>query len=199
MERLIDICKSPETGINIWFIINGIRPAYWLDSYAIQSKKKMDELLKELKKYEFIGFKFLQEYEKKQDSNYGPYFPEGPLIFNKKLLNKKDIDLIEKSGIELRDTKKFGELLGYGKCALNKYSVGNISIDFNIHKVGDNLVKYKQLFGLKCNIKSLDTKYYFDLFVKINTLLQGSKYHISLRYMDYKRITDYKRLTVKHQ
>ena len=108
MERLIDICKSPETGINIWFIINGIRPAYWLDSYAIQSKKKMDELLKELKKYEFIGFKFLQEYEKKQDSNYGPYFTEGPLIYNKKMLNKKDIDLIEKSGKELYHTKKFG-------------------------------------------------------------------------------------------
>lgn len=36
----------------------------------------MDELLKELKKYEFIGFKFLQEYEKK-DSKYGSYFPEG--------------------------------------------------------------------------------------------------------------------------
>jgi hypothetical protein len=198
MERLIDICKSPETGINIWLIINGIRPAYWLDSYAIQSKKKMDELLAELKKYDFIGYKFLQEYEKKESKN-GAYFPEGPLIFNKKMLNKKDIDLIEKSGIELRDTKKFGELLGYGKCALNKYSIGNISIDFNIHKVGDNLVKYKQLFGLKCNIKSLDTKYYFDLFVKINTLLQGSKYHISLRYIDYKRITDYKRFTVKHQ
>ena len=169
MERLINICKSAKTGINIWLIINGIRPAYWLDSYAIQSKKKMDELLKELKKYEFIGFKFLQEYEKK-DSNYGPYFPEGPLIFNKKMLNKKDIDLIEKSGMELYDTKKFGELLGYGKCALNKYSDGNISIHFNIHKVGDNLVKYKQLFGLKCNVKSVDTIYYFDLFVKMNRL-----------------------------
>ena len=46
MERLIDICKSPQTGINIWLIINGIRPAYWLDSYKIQSKKKMEELLK---------------------------------------------------------------------------------------------------------------------------------------------------------
>ena len=102
-------------------------------------------------------------------------------------MNKKDIELIEKSGFELRDTKKFGELLGYGKCAMN------------IHKVGDNLAEYKQLFGLGCNLKSLDTKYYFDLFVKINRLLQGSKYHISLRYMDYKRITDYKRLTVKHQ
>jgi hypothetical protein len=51
MERLINICKSAKNGINIWLIINGIRPAYWLDSYAIQSKKKMDELLKELKKY----------------------------------------------------------------------------------------------------------------------------------------------------
>jgi hypothetical protein len=191
MERLIDICKSPETGINIWLIINGIRPAYWLDSYAIQSKKKMDELLKELKKYEFIGYKFLEEYEKKQDSNYGPYFPEGPLIFNKKLLNKKDINLIEKSGIELYHTKKFGELLGYGKCAkeLKKNGLGDIVIHFNIHKVGDNLAKYEQLFGLKCNIKSVDTKYYFDLFVKMNQLLKGSKYHISLRYMDKKAFT----------
>lgn len=77
MERLINICKSAKTGINIWLIINGIRPAYWLDSYAIQSKKKMDKLLKELKKYEFIGFKFLQEYEKKRDSNDEPYFPDG--------------------------------------------------------------------------------------------------------------------------
>ena len=66
----------------------------------------MDELLKELKKYEFIGFKFLQEYEKKE-SKYGSYFPEGPLIFNKKMLNKKDINLIEKSGMELYHTKKF--------------------------------------------------------------------------------------------
>jgi hypothetical protein len=192
MERLIDICKSPETGINIWLIINEIRPAYWLDSYKIQSKKKMDALLEELKKYEFIGYKFLQEYEKKE-SKYGAYFPEGPLIFNKKMLNKKDIALIEKSEFEFRDTKKFGELLGYGKCALNKYNVGNISIHFLIHKVGNNLAKYEQLFGLGCNLKSLDTKYYFDLFVKMNTLLQGSKYHISLRYMDDKRFI------VKHQ
>ena len=88
MERLIDICKSPETGINIWLIINGIRPAYWLDSYAIQSKKKMDELLAELKKYEFIGFKFLEEY-KKLGSKYGAYFTEGPLIYNKKCLIKR--------------------------------------------------------------------------------------------------------------
>jgi len=90
--------------------------------------------------------------------------------------------------MELYNSKKFGELLGYGKCALNKYSVGNISIHFNIHKVGDNLVKYKQLFGLRCNIKSLDTKYYFDLFVKINTLLQKSKYYVSLRYYDMNRL-----------
>ena len=89
MEKLIDICKSPETGINIWLIINGIRPAYWLDSYKIQSKKKMDELLEELKKYEFIGYKFLEEYEKKESKN-GAYFPEGPLIYNKKILNKKE-------------------------------------------------------------------------------------------------------------
>ena len=100
------------------------------------------------------------------------------------MLNKKDIELIEKSGMELYHTKKFGELLGYGKCALNKYSVGNISISFNIHKVSDNLAKYKQLFGLKCNIKSVDTKYYFDLFIKMNQLLKGSKYYISLRYID---------------
>jgi len=85
-------------------------------------------------------------------------------------LNKKDIALIEKSKIEFRDTKKFGELLGYGKCALNKYSVGNISINFLIHKVGNNLAKYEQLFNLTCNIKSVDTKYYFDLFVKMNRL-----------------------------
>ena len=111
------------------------------------------------------------------------------------MLNKKDIALIEKSKFKFRDTKKFGELLGYGKCALNKYSVGNISIDFNIHKVGDNLVKYKQLFGLKCNIKSLDTKYYFDLFVKMNEILKCSKYYISLRYMDKNSLFS----TVKHQ
>ncbi len=188
MERLINICKSAKTGINIWLIINGIRPAYWLDSYAIQSKKKMDELLAELKKYEFIGFKFLQEYEKKQDSNYGPYFPEGPLIYNKKMLNKKDIDLIEKSGMELYDTKKFGELLGYGKCARNlrKNGYADIFIGFDIHrKIRKNRsIHENDLFGLGCNIKSVDTKYYFDLFVKINKLLQGSKYHISLQYMD---------------
>jgi len=192
MERLIDICKSPETGINIWLIINGIRPAYWLDSYKIQSKKKMEELLEELKKYKFIGYKFLQEYEKKE-SKYGSYFPEGPLIYNKKMLNKKDIALIEKSGMELYHSKKFGELLGYGKCALNKYSDGNISIHFLINKVGDNLAKYEGLFGLACNLKSLDTKYYFDLFVKMNQLLKGSKYHIILRYMDKNAFT------VKHQ
>jgi len=45
MERLIDICKSSQSGINIWFIINGIRPAYWLDSY---SHVKMEVLLEEL-------------------------------------------------------------------------------------------------------------------------------------------------------
>jgi len=171
MERLIDICKSAKTGINIWLIINGIRPAYWLDSYAIQSKNKMDELLKELKKYEFIGFKFLQEYEKKE-SKYGAYFLEGPLIYNKKKLNKKDIDLIEKSGFELYHTKKFGELLGYGKCARNlrKNGYADIVIEFSIHrKIGKQRSIYEDgLFGLGCNLKSLDTKYYFDLFVKMN-------------------------------
>ena len=187
MERLIDICKSVKTGINIWLIINGIRPAYWLDSYAIQSKKKMDELLTELKKYEFIGYKFLQEYEKKESKN-GAYFPEGPLIFNKKKLNKKDIDLIEKSGIELYHTKKFGELLGYGKCARNlqKSGYADIVIEFNLHrKIGKQRSIYEDgLFGLGCSLKSVDTKYYFDLFVKMNTLLQGSKYYISLQYND---------------
>ena len=187
MERLINICKSAKTGINIWLIINGIRPAYWLDSYAIQSKKKMDELLKELKKYEFIGFKFLQEYEKK-DSNYGPYFPEGPLIFNKKMLNKKDIDLIEKSGMELYHTKKFGELLGYGKCALlyNENKLENITIHFNLYNIVDKrITEQGLLFNLTCNIKSVDTKYYFDLFVKINAILKGSKYYIGLQYMNH--------------
>lgn len=187
MERLINICKSAKTGINIWLIINGIRPAYWLDSYAIQSKKKMDVLLKELKKYEFIGFKFLQEYEKKE-SEYGPYFPEGPLIYNKKMLNKKDIDLIEKSGMELYHSKKFGQLLGFGKCARNlqKSKYGDIFIGFDIHrKIRKNRSIHENgLFGLGCNLKSLDTKYYFDLFVKINAILKGSKYHISLQYMD---------------
>jgi hypothetical protein len=173
MERLIDICKSAKTGINIWLIINGIRPAYWLDSYAIQSKKKMDKLLAELKKYEFIGYKFLQEYEKKE-SKYGAYFPEGPLIFNKKMLNKKDINLIEKSGMELYHTKKFGQLLGYGKCARNlqKSGYSNIFIGFDIHrKIRKNRsIHESDLFGLGCNVKSLDTKYYFDLFVKMNRL-----------------------------
>ena len=192
MERLIDICKSAKTGINIWLIINGIRPAYWLDSYAIQSKKKMDELLAELKKYEFIGYKFLQKYEK-QDSNDGPYFPEGPLIYNKKILNKKDTELIEKSGTELYHTKKFGELLGFGKCARNlqKSGHGDIFIGFDIHrKIRKNRsIHENDLFGLGCNLKSLDTKYYFDLFVKMNEILQGSKYHISLQYMDKKAFT----------
>jgi hypothetical protein len=196
MEKLIDICKSPETGINIWFIINCIRPAYWLDSYKIQSKKKMDELLEELKKYEFIGYKFLEEYEKKE-SKYGAYFTEGPLIFNKKMLNKKDIALIEKSGMELYHTKKFGQLLGYGKCALlfNKNKLGNITIHFIIHKVGNYSTYQEGLFGLVCSLKSVDTKYYFDLFVKMNKLLQGSKYYISLRYIDKNSLFS----TVKHQ
>lgn len=192
MERLINICKSAKTGINIWLIINGIRPAYWLDSYKIQSKKKMEELLKELKKYKFIGYKFLQEYEKKHDSNDEPYFPEGPLIYNKKMLNKKDIDLIEKSGMELYHTKKFGQLLGFGKCARNlqKSGYGDIFIGFDIHrKIRKNRsIHENNLFGLRCNLKSLDTKYYFNLFVKINQLLQGSKYYISLRYTDMNRL-----------
>jgi hypothetical protein len=147
MERLIDICKSSQTGINIWFIINGIRPAYWLDS---DSHLKMEELLEELKKYEFIGYKFLEDYKKKK-SKYGTYFPEGPLIYNKKLLNKKDIDLIEKSGNELYHSKKFGELLGYGKCAMNlqKNGYGDISIQFYINKkIGKRSIFEDGLFVL---------------------------------------------------
>ena len=65
MEKLIDICKSPETGINIWFIINCIRPAYWLDSYKIQSKKKMDELLDELKNTSSSDTSFYKNTRKK--------------------------------------------------------------------------------------------------------------------------------------
>ena len=78
MERLIDICKSSQSGINIWFIINGIRPAYWLDS---DIHLKMEELLEELKKYEFIGYKFLEDYKKKK-SKYGTYFPEGTFLIS---------------------------------------------------------------------------------------------------------------------
>ena len=190
MEKLIDICKSSQTGINIWFIINEIRPAYWLDSYKIQSKKKMEELLEELKKYKFIGYKFLEEHKKKK-SKYDTYFPEGPLIYNKKLLNKKDIDLIEKSGKELYHSKKFGELLGYGKCAMNlqKKGYGEYSIQFYINKkIGKRSIFENGLFGLGCNLKSIDTKYYFDLFVKMNKLLEGSKYYITLLYMDKNNI-----------
>lgn len=109
-----------------------------------------------------------------------------PLIYNKKLLNKKDIELIEKSGKELYHTKKFGELLGFGKCARNlqKSGFGDIFISFDIHKFG----KSSQLFGCGCNIKSVDTKYYFDLFIKMNEILKGSKYHISLQYHDMNRL-----------
>ena len=78
MEKLIDICKSSQTGINIWFIINGIRPAYWLDSY---SHLKMEKLLEELKKYKFIGYKFLEDHNKKE-SKYGEYFPEGTFLIS---------------------------------------------------------------------------------------------------------------------
>ena len=54
-KNILYICKSSQSGINIWFIINGIRPAYWLDSY---SHVKMEVLLEELKKYKFIGYNF---------------------------------------------------------------------------------------------------------------------------------------------
>lgn len=94
-----------------------------------------------------------------------------PLIYNKKLLNKKDIDLIEKSGLELYHSKKFGELLGYGKCAMNlqKNGYGDIFICFDIYrKIGKCSIFENGLFGLGCNLKSIDTKYYFDLFVKMN-------------------------------
>jgi len=95
-----------------------------------------------------------------------------PLIYNKKLLNKKDIDLIEKSGMELYHSKKFGELLGYGKCAMNlqKKGYGDIFIGFDIYrKIGkqSNILE-SGLFGCGCILKSIDTKYYFDLFVKMN-------------------------------
>lgn len=89
------------------------------------------------------------------------------------MLNKKDIDLIEKSGIELYHTKKFGELLGYGKCALlyNENKLENITIHFNLYNIVDKrITEQGQLFNLTCNIKSVDTKYYFDLFVKMNRL-----------------------------
>ena len=109
------------------------------------------------------------------------------------MLNKKDIDLIEKSGMELYHTKKFGELLGYGKCSRNlqKSGYSNIFIVFDIHrKIRKNRsIHENDLFGLGCNLKSLDTKYYFDLFVKMNQVLKGSKYHISLQYMDKKAFT----------
>lgn len=74
MERLIDICKSSQSGINIWFIINGIRPAYWLDS---DIHLKMEQLLEELKKYKFIGYKFLEEHKKK-NQNTAHIFQKAP-------------------------------------------------------------------------------------------------------------------------
>jgi hypothetical protein len=79
----------------------------------------MEELLEELKKYEFIGYKFLQEYEKKFKIRWIFYIRNlFNFTYNKKLLNKKDIEHIEKSGMELYNNKKFGELLGYGKYAM---------------------------------------------------------------------------------
>ena len=108
------------------------------------------------------------------------------------MLNKKDIDLIEKSGMELYHTKKFGELLGFGKCARNlqKSGYSNIFIGFDIHrKIRKNRsIHENDLFRLGCNVKSLHTKYYFDLFVKMNTRLQKSKYYVSLRYSDMNRL-----------
>jgi len=105
------------------------------------------------------------------------------------MLNKKDIDLIEKSGIELYHTKKFGQLLGFGKCARNLQKSGNGNIlGFDIHKFGKKSIFEELLFGCGCNVKSVDTKYYFDLFVKINTLLQKSKYYISLNYTDMNKL-----------
>lgn len=89
------------------------------------------------------------------------------------MLNKKDIDLIEKSGMELYHTKKFGQLLGFGKCAMNlqKNGYGDIFIEFRIHKIGKQSSTHEEfLFGCGCNLKSVDTKYYFDLFVKMNRL-----------------------------
>jgi hypothetical protein len=41
----------------------------------------MEELLEELKKYDFIGYKFLEDYKKKK-SKYGTYFPEGTFLIS---------------------------------------------------------------------------------------------------------------------
>jgi hypothetical protein len=90
--------------------------------------------------------------------------------------------------MELYHTKKFGELLGYGKCALlyNENKLENITIHFNLYNIVDKrITEQGLLFNLTCNIKSVDTKYYFDLFVKINAILKGSKYYIGLQYMNH--------------
>ena len=89
--------------------------------------------------------------------------------------------------MELYHSKKFGELLGYGKCAMNlqKNGSGEYSIQFYINKqIGKRSIFENGPFGLGCNLKSIDTKYYFDLFVKMNKLLERSKYYITLLYMD---------------
>lgn len=180
MEKLINICNCPTLGANIWFIIKNIRPAYWLDSYEITDKKQMEKIIEELKKHKHIAYKFYKPYEKKDN-----LFPEGPLIYNKKMLDKKDIELIEKSDSEIYYTKKFGEILGYGKCArdISKRKESNMTISFMLtkkSKLDTNFMEYIFLFGYGCNKKIYDHKHHLKLLEKMKKIMPNKKYSVEL-------------------
>ena len=155
--------------INILFVIDGIRPAFWYDCWDINSNK-MNKLLKYLDKFSKNGLKY-----KFNDGNEGRNIiidnnnqvrehqvreHEGPLIYNTNKLNKKLIKVIENKNIKnIYHISIFGEILGYN-CPLNILKIKNkkkynvISFNFK-YNVSGNQYRMRQLYVFYCLKKNL--------------------------------------------
>ena len=150
-KEFITICKILNTekttlycAINILFVINGIRQAFWYDCWDLE-KNSLKNLLNFLNKYKKNGIKFKFD----DGDNYlkgKKVIEEGPLIYNINKLPKKLINIIENKDLkQIYDYPIFGKILGYN-CYLdiynNKLRKNFISIEYNLYYKKKNNNKY---------------------------------------------------------
>jgi len=144
--------------INIILVIGKIRPAFWYDCWDLD-KDKMNKLLLYLDTFNKYGIKYKFDNDTYKKSNKSK--DEGPLIYNVKMLNKKNIKIIESTDLKkIYSNKLFGEILGYS-CPLNVLRIKRenyCSIDFYLKFKKNSLYITKQIYGFYCsssNIKNI--------------------------------------------
>lgn len=145
-----------QCAINIILVIGNIRPAFWYDCWDLDSKK-INKMLKYLDTFSKYGIRYKFDNETYLKNNKSK--DEGPLIYNKKILNKKYIKIIENNNIKyIYNNKIFGEILGYS-CPVNifrikktNYSTINFMFEYKIKK---NYYTDEQIYGFFCLTKNI--------------------------------------------